>query len=88
MKNQSTNHLFMIEPEVFFSNEQTLESNHYQHENDKTMHVDDIKKKALIEFHALKEQIEKNGISVTSKVINQFGKIWSGHSEIPFIEVT
>ena len=66
MKNQSTNHLFMIEPEVFFSNEQTLESNHYQHENDKTMHEDDIKKKALIEFHALKEQIEKNGISVTS----------------------
>ena len=66
MKNQSTNHLFMIEPEVFFSNEQTLESNHYQHENDKTMHVDDIKKKALIEFHALKMQIEQNGISVTS----------------------
>ena len=66
MKNQSTSHLFMIEPEVFYSNEQTLESNHYQYKNDKTMHADDIKNKALIEFHALKEQIELNGISVTS----------------------
>jgi len=67
MKNQSTNHLFMIEPEVFFSNDdKPIESNHYQHENDKTMHVDDIKKKALIEFHSLKMQIEQNGISVTS----------------------
>ena len=66
MKNQSTSHLFMIEPEVFYSNEQTLESNHYQYKNDKTMNTDDIKNKALIEFHALKEQIELNGISVTS----------------------
>ena len=66
MKNQSTSHLFMIEPEVFYSNEQTLESNHYQYKNDKTINIDDIKKKALIEFHALKEQIELNGISVTS----------------------
>ena len=66
MKNQSTSHLFMIEPEVFYSNEQTLESNHYQYKNDKTIDTDDIKKKALIEFHALKEQIELNGISVTS----------------------
>ena len=54
MKNQSTSHLFMIEPEVFYSNEQTLESNHYQYKNDKTMNTDDIKNKALIEFHALK----------------------------------
>ena len=28
MKNQSSNHLFMIEPEVFYSNEQTADSNH------------------------------------------------------------
>jgi hypothetical protein len=56
----------MIEPEVFYSNEQTLKSNHYQYKNDKTMNTDDIKNKALIEFHALKEQIELNGISVTS----------------------
>ena len=66
MKNQSTNHLFMIEPEVFYSNDQTLESNHYQYEHDKTTHVDDIKKKALAEFCTLKKQIEQNGISVTS----------------------
>ena len=54
MKNQSTSHLFMIEPEVFYSNEQTLESNHYQYKNDKAIDTDDIRKKALIEFHALK----------------------------------
>ena len=30
MTNQSTSHLFMIEPESFYSNEQTASSNHYQ----------------------------------------------------------
>ena len=30
MNNKSTSHLFMIEPESFFGNEQTASSNHYQ----------------------------------------------------------
>ena len=30
MKNQSSQNLFMIEPEVFYSNNQTIDSNHYQ----------------------------------------------------------
>ena len=34
MNNQSSNHLFMIEPEVFYSNEQTADSNHYQKDHD------------------------------------------------------
>ena len=34
MKNQSSNHLFMIEPEVFYSNKQTADSNHYQKDHD------------------------------------------------------
>ena len=46
MKNQSTSHLFMIEPEVFHSNEQTLASNHYQSENDDALSLDEIKKRA------------------------------------------
>ena len=50
MKNQSSDHLFMIEPEVFYSNEQTLESNHYQYKHDKELEKVDIKEKALIEF--------------------------------------
>ena len=66
MKNQSSDHLFMIEPEVFYSNEQTLESNHYQYKHDKELEKVDIKEKALIEFKGLKSKIEANGITVTS----------------------
>ncbi|MDA7828769.1 arginine deiminase-related protein [Gammaproteobacteria bacterium] len=66
MKNQSTNHLFMIEPEVFHSNEQTLASNHYQSENDDALSLDEIKKRALLEFNNLKSEIEKNDLKVTS----------------------
>ena len=66
MKNQSTNHLFMIEPEVFHSNDETLASNDYQSRNDPDMSLQDIKNKALREFHNLKSEIEKNNITVTS----------------------
>ena len=66
MKNQSTNHLFMIEPEVFHSNDETLGSNDYQSRNDPDMSLQDIKNKALREFHNLKSEIEKNNITVTS----------------------
>ena len=66
MKNQSTNHLFMIEPEVFHSNDQTLASNHYQSKNDSSLSLNDIKKLALDEFKDLKSKIEEVGIVVTS----------------------
>ena len=66
MNNQSSNHLFMIEPEVFYSNEQTLDSNHYQVEHDNQLKKNDIKEKALTEFNNLKNQIEAHGIKVTS----------------------
>lgn len=66
MKNQSTNHLFMIEPEVFHSNDETLGSNDYQSRNDPDISLQDIKNKALREFHNLKSEIEKNNITVTS----------------------
>jgi len=66
VKNQSTNHLFMIEPEVFHSNDETLGSNDYQSRNDPDMSLQDIKNKALREFHNLKSEIEKNNITVTS----------------------
>mgnify|MGYP001577610241 FL=1 len=56
----------MIEPEVFHSNEQTLASNHYQSENDDALSLDEIKKRALLEFDNLKSEIEKNDIKVTS----------------------
>ena len=66
MINQSSNHLFMIEPEVFYSNEQTADSNHYQKDHDIKFTKDDVRKKALEEFHGLKNKIEENGIRVTS----------------------
>ena len=65
MTKQSTSHLFMIEPESFYSNEQTSYTNHYQEEaSDED--IEEITKKALVEFHNLKDKIEAKGIQVTS----------------------
>jgi hypothetical protein len=66
MKKQSSNHIFMIEPEVFYSNQETIDSNHYQYKNDSTENLNLIKNNALEEFHNLKNEIEKNNILVTS----------------------
>ena len=65
MSKQSTSHLFMIEPESFYSNEQTAFTNHYQEQvTDETPEI--IAEKALAEFHGLKNAIEDKGIKVTS----------------------
>ena len=65
MHQQSTSHLFMIEPVDFYANEQTAFTNHYQKEVcDET--ADDIAEKALAEFHCLKKSIEQRGIKVTA----------------------
>ena len=65
MSKQSTSHLFMIEPEAFYSNEQTAFTNHYQEKvTDETPEI--ISEKALSEFHNLKSAIEEKGIKVTS----------------------
>ena len=65
MPKQSTSHLFMIEPEAFYSNEQTAFTNHYQEKvTDETPEI--ISEKALTEFHNLKSAIEEKGIKVTS----------------------
>ena len=65
MSKQSTSHLFMIEPESFYVNEQTAFTNHYQKKvSDESPQV--IAEKALDEFHNLKNKIEEKGIKVTS----------------------
>ena len=65
MSKQSTSHLFMIEPESFYVNEQTAFTNHYQKEvSDESPQI--IAEKALDEFHNLKNKIEEKGIKVTS----------------------
>ena len=65
MHQQSTSHLFMIEPVEFYSNEQTAYTNHYQ-KTDLDEAAEKIAEKALAEFHGLKNAIEKRGIRVTS----------------------
>ena len=65
MTKQSTSHLFMIEPESFYSNEQTSYTNHYQEEASDE-NIGEITQKALVEFHNLKDKIEAKGIQVTS----------------------
>ena len=65
MHQQSTSHLFMIEPVEFYANEQTAYTNHYQKAvSDEA--ADEIAEKALTEFHDLKNAIEKRGIKVTT----------------------
>ena len=65
MSKQSTSHLFMIEPESFYVNEQTAFTNHYQKKaSDESPEI--IAEKALEEFHKLKNKIEEKGIKVTS----------------------
>ncbi len=65
MSKQSTSHLFMIEPESFYSNEQTSYTNHYQKEVTGE-DIGEITQKALMEFQTLKNKIEERGIKVTS----------------------
>ena len=65
MSKQSTSHLFMIEPESFYSNEQTSYTNHYQ-KDASNEDIEEITQKALVEFHNLKDKIEAKGIQVTS----------------------
>ena len=62
---QSTNKIFMVEPEVFFMNPQTASSNHYQVDDD-SISYDEILKKAKEEFNTFKNALIKNGVSVLS----------------------
>ena len=50
---QSTNKIFMVEPEVFFMNPQTASSNHYQVDDD-SISTDEILKQAKEEFNTFK----------------------------------
>ncbi|MDA8683801.1 arginine deiminase-related protein [Gammaproteobacteria bacterium] len=63
MLSQSTNHILMIKPAIFYKNAQTIESNHYQIEGDN----EDIKIitiKAIKEFNDFKLELESNGINI------------------------
>ena len=60
---QSSNKIFMIEPDEFYSNPQTKESNHYQ-ETSVYDEKQQILDSALIEFRNFKSNLEKNGVEI------------------------
>ena len=65
MSRQSTNHILLIKPASFYSNEQTAGTNLYQHSNQEK-DKDEILKEALIEFHHFEHLLKENGILVTT----------------------
>ena len=65
MSRQSTNHILLIKPASFYSNEQTAGTNLYQHSNQEK-DKDKILHEALIEFQHFEDLLKENGILVTT----------------------
>ena len=65
MSRQSTNHILLIKPASFYSNEQTAGTNLYQHSNQEK-DKDKILHEALIEFQLFEDLLKENGILVTT----------------------
>jgi len=63
MVSQSTNHILMIKPAIFYKNSQTIESNHYQIEG-KNEDIKIITIKAIKEFNDFKLELESNDINI------------------------
>ena len=63
-KDQSSNHIFMIEPQEFFSNPQTAGSNHYQKDDD--ISRDQILKLAINEFRDFRDILVNHGVYITT----------------------
>ena len=65
MSRQSTNHVLLIRPARFYSNEQTAETNLYQHSS-QGKDKDEILNDALTEFHDFEQLLKRNQILVTT----------------------
>ena len=65
MSPQSTNHVLLIKPVEFYSNEQTIETNHYQNTNNNKPRSE-ILNEALVEFDQFEENLLDHGIRVTT----------------------
>ena len=63
-KDQSSNHILMIEPQEFFSNPQTAGSNHYQKDDD--ISRDQILKLAINEFRDFRDILVNHGVYITT----------------------
>lgn len=62
---QSPTKIFMVEPAIFYTNNQTIDSNHYQN-NDSYQNKDELLTDAMQEFNNLRDAIEDSGIKVLS----------------------
>ncbi len=65
MTEQSTRHIMMIEPAVFYANPQTMTTNMYQ-VGEEARSKDEIYKDALAEFRAYRDLLVENGVIVTT----------------------
>lgn len=61
---QTTNHILMIDPAVFYANPETMDSNHYQDEENAGPTVDKTLE-ARKEFQGLRDLLVDNGIAIT-----------------------
>jgi len=61
---QSTNHIMMMEPVDFHANEQTKETNSYQHDDDQDIAM--IQEKAKLEFRAFRDLLVEHGVVMTT----------------------
>ncbi|MEM8834130.1 MAG: arginine deiminase-related protein [Pseudomonadota bacterium] len=61
---QSTNHIMMMEPVDFHANEQTKETNSYQHDDDQDISL--IQEKAKAEFRAFRDLLVEHGVVMTT----------------------
>ncbi len=62
---QSTNHILMVRPEVFFANPQTMDTNAYQIEG-VAQPKDVILAGAMAEFNAYREMLVEKGVIITT----------------------
>jgi len=70
MAEQSTRHIMMMEPVDFHANDETKETNQYQH--DDPSDVDSVRSKAVQEFRRYRDTLVENGVMITT-VIGQPG---------------
>ncbi len=62
---QSTNHILMVRPEVFYANPQTMDTNAYQIDGEAEAN-DVILRNAMNEFHAYRDMLVAKGVIITT----------------------
>ena len=67
MPKQSTNHILLIKPASFYSNEQTADTNLYQHSHEEK-DKNELLQQALLEFNNFEDLLKENGILVTTLI--------------------